>query len=78
VLYDYDNNGNLTQKIDPRLLPNTQTHVATSYVYDALNRVASQTYNDGTPAVYTYYDSSVNGIGRLTWQDTSSDFRSGD
>jgi RHS repeat-associated protein len=72
--YQYDNNGNLLQKTDPRLLADNQTHVTITYDYDALNRVKTRTYNDGTapnytdrtPAVtYTYDSVSAYGKGRL-------------
>jgi len=72
--YQYDNNGNLLQKTDPRLLADNQTHVTITYDYDALNRVKTRTYNDGTapnytdrtPAVtYTYDTVSAYGKGRL-------------
>jgi YD repeat-containing protein len=56
ISYAYDDNGNLTLKTDPRLLPNTSTHVSIAYQYDALNRVISRTYNDGTPNVSYGYD----------------------
>jgi RHS repeat-associated protein len=50
VSYQYDNNGNLTQKTDAR-------GVVSSYTYDALNRNLSTVYtNSATPAVYRYYD----------------------
>ena len=67
IQYEYDNNGNLTRKVDPRLLPNTQTHLELTYEYDALNRLTARTYNDGTPNVtYTYDTASVaNSKGRL-------------
>ena len=55
--YEYFPNGSLKKKIDPRLLPGTQTHVEVSYEYDGLNRVVSRSYNDGTPAVAYLYDS---------------------
>jgi YD repeat-containing protein len=42
ISYEYDENGNLKLKVDPRLLPNTQTHVQTTYGYDDLNRVTSR------------------------------------
>jgi RHS repeat-associated protein len=57
VTYEYDGNGNLKKKTDPRLLPNTQTHINITYDYDALNRLVSRTYNDGTPDVAYTYDS---------------------
>jgi RHS repeat-associated protein len=59
--YSYDNNGNLTSRIDAR-------NITTTYAYDALNRNYSTNYSDGTPTVYRYYDSAVNGRGRLSWQ----------
>ena len=56
ITYQYDNNGNLTNKTDAR-------SVQTSYVYDALNRVTSRSYTNEpggqltTPnVVYTYDD----------------------
>ncbi len=61
MAYDYDNNGNLTARVDAR-------DVTTTYAYDALNRNTSVSYSDGTtPAVYRYYDSATNGRGRLYW-----------
>jgi RHS repeat-associated protein len=59
VSYQYDNNGNLAQKTDARGV------VTTFGMYDALNRVTSRSYNDGTPAVTYSYDTSTRGIGRL-------------
>jgi len=65
INYLYDENGNLIQKIDPRIQAN-QTHITTTYEYDALNRIKTRTYNDGTPDVtYTYDTVSPNGKGRL-------------
>jgi len=57
----YDENGNLTQRIDAR-------NVITTYTYDALNRATSRSYSDGTPAVtYTYDGPGIaNAKGRLT------------
>lgn len=79
VTYNYDANGNLVLKIDPRdragnlTLPNcsipyTGGQVATCYEYDSLNRIKSRSYNDGTPNVtYTYDDPAVaHSLGRLT------------
>jgi YD repeat-containing protein len=34
VNYEYDASGNITKKIDPRLIPNTSTRQATTYTYD--------------------------------------------
>jgi len=68
VTYQYDDNGNLTTKTDPRLLPNTSTHILTVYQYDAHNRMTSRSYNDGTPTVTYVYDtgSVPYAKGRLT------------
>lgn len=54
--YSYDANGNMLEKIDPRLLPGSTTHVRVSYTYDALNRQTKRSYNDGTPEINYYYD----------------------
>jgi RHS repeat-associated protein len=60
VSYIYDDNDNLTTRIDAR-------GVITTYVYDELNRPTSRSYNDGTAAVTYSYDSATvpNGKGRL-------------
>jgi len=69
ISYQYDNNGNLTQRTDAR-------PVTTTINYDPLNRPTSRTYGDGTPAVSYFYDnqglpsgapafSSGSSIGRL-------------
>src|ERR1700744_720638 len=43
------------QIVDPRVIPGTTTHIATTFTYDSLNRIKTVTYNDGTPNVtYTY------------------------
>ncbi len=73
--YQYDPNGNLTQKTDAR-------GIVSTYIYDALNRNLSITYtNDpaGTPAVHRYFDGFRDGVnhqipnskGRL-WQTETS------
>ncbi len=59
VSYQYDNNGNLTQKTDARGV------VTTFATYDALNRPTTRSYSDGTPGVTYAYDSATNGKGRL-------------
>ncbi len=66
INYQYDNNGNLTQKTDAR-------GVVATYAYDALNRNTSVTYtNDpaGTPTVTHTYDGATNGKGRLWKTET--------
>jgi RHS repeat-associated protein len=68
INYQYDNNGNLTQKTDARL-------IVTTYVYDALNRNTTVSYtNDpaNTPAVARTYDGATNGKGRL-WKTETLD-----
>jgi RHS repeat-associated protein len=71
ISYQYDNNGNLTQKTDAR-------GIVSTYLYDALNRNYSIIYtNDpaNTPAVARTYDnptSGAYGIGRL-WTQTAGD-----
>lgn len=66
--YEYDANGNLTKKIDPRFVPNTSIKRTTTYEYDALGRVTTRTYNDGTPNVSYGYDAANVAFakGRLT------------
>ena len=49
IAYQYDANGNLTNKTDAR-------SISTTYGYDNLNRVKSRTYSDSTPAVSYFYD----------------------
>jgi len=58
--YQYDNNGNLTQKVDPRMTGGS--HWTTTSTYDELNRITSNVYaNDGgvTSPVYFYYDNQT-------------------
>jgi RHS repeat-associated protein len=73
ISYQYDTNGNLTLKTDPRLLSNSSTHQTTTYVYDALNRPTTRLYNDGTPTVTYIYDATGinNSKGRLTTASSS-------
>ena len=50
ITYNYDSNGNLLTKTDPR-------QITTSYSYDALNRVVTRNYSDNTtPNVSYFYD----------------------
>jgi RHS repeat-associated protein len=56
ISYSYDDNGNLTQKTDPR------SGFTTTYQYDALNRVTSRIYTGSTPTpavTYTYDSPAV-------------------
>lgn len=69
VNYDtYDDDGNLTQKTDPRT-------IVTTYVYDALHRLTSKNCSDtpASPDASFFYDQTSyngltirNGKGRLT------------
>jgi len=55
VTYTYKDFGGVDQKIDPRVIPGTSTHLTTTYGYDDYNRLQSVTFNDGTPGMtYTY------------------------
>jgi RHS repeat-associated protein len=74
ISYEYDDNGNLKKKLDSRLVESGD-HLTVTYIYDALNRLTSRSYNDGTLAksysdrtpIVTYtYDTLTNGKGRLT------------
>ena len=53
VSFQYDNNGNVTQRTDAR-----QPAVTTTYGYDKINRPITRTYSDGTPGVTYKYDSA--------------------
>lgn len=58
--YEYDDNGNLTRRIDPRKVTTTPlVYVETTFAYDALNRVTSKSYNDGTPNILYKYDAQA-------------------
>ena len=67
MAYQYDSNGNLTQKTDAR-------NVSATFSYDALDRNTTADYSDATPDVFRRYDLSANGKGRLnqTWQSGST------
>jgi len=60
ITYQYDANGNLTQKTDSR-------PVVTEYGYDALNRNTTVNYSNTTitPDITRIYDTGAYGIGRL-------------
>jgi RHS repeat-associated protein len=57
--YSYDNNGNLLEKVDPRLLSGQPLHIKSNYSYDALNRLTKKSYNDSTMEVNYYYDAQT-------------------
>lgn len=76
VQYQYDANGNLILRLDPRPRPGSLTlsacsipyegdRIATCYKYDSLNRIKTRSYNDGTPNVTYAYDTAPNGKGLL-------------
>ncbi len=56
--YGYDNNGNLTSRVDAR-------NVTTTYAYDALNRNTTVRYSNGTKDIDRHYDGATNGKGRF-------------
>jgi RHS repeat-associated protein len=70
LAYGYDNNGNLTARVDAR-------NVTTNYVYDHLSRNIITYYTPpagsgvaSTPDIRRYYDNmaiGMNGLGRLYW-----------
>jgi RHS repeat-associated protein len=71
--YQYDANGNLTQKTDAR-------GVVSSYAYDALNRNTSVDYSDTStinPDVKRFYDGAVNGKGRFWYNYAGGDASTG-
>jgi RHS repeat-associated protein len=77
ISYTYDADGNLLQKASP--VPN-QTNAAVtqtvSHAYDALHRVTSTAYSDGTVVGYVYDQTGVwgpnetNTVGRLVLENT--------
>lgn len=67
ISYQYDHNGNLTQKSQLRSIGIT---IATNYTYDAMNRVIQRSYTGEavgytTPTVKYYYDKLTNARGSL-------------
>ncbi|HKV36363.1 MAG TPA: RHS repeat-associated core domain-containing protein [Pyrinomonadaceae bacterium] len=73
VGYQYDANGNLTQKTDAR-------GVVSTYVYDALNRNTTIDYSDTAsinPDVKWFYDGATNGKGRFWYFYSGGDLSTG-
>ncbi|HKU73659.1 MAG TPA: RHS repeat-associated core domain-containing protein, partial [Pyrinomonadaceae bacterium] len=71
--YQYDANGNLTQKTDGR-------GVVSTYAYDALNRNTTIDYSDTAslnPDVTRFYDGATNGKGRFWYFYSGGDFSNG-
>jgi YD repeat-containing protein len=65
LAYGYDNNGNLTARVDAR-------NVTTTYAYDALNRNTTVRYTDGTKDIDRHYDNPTankNGLGRFWYSN---------
>lgn len=62
--YDYDHNGNLVRKWDGRAFAPSQNspqilNLNIVYSYDALNRLLTTNYSDGTPGVTRTYDNTA-------------------
>jgi RHS repeat-associated protein len=72
IAYQYDANGNLTQKTDPR-------GIVSTHVYDAVNRNTTIDYSDTSinPDVKRFYDGATNGIGRFWYFYKGGDFTNG-
>ena len=71
--YQYDANGNLTQKTDPR-------GVVSTYVYDVLNRNTTTDFSDTAsinPDIKRFYDGATNGKGRFWYFYKGGDFSTG-
>jgi RHS repeat-associated protein len=62
MAYGYDNNGNLTARVDAR-------NVTTTYAYDALNRNTTVRYTDGTKDIDRHYDGAIKGKGRFWYSN---------
>ncbi|MCM3873838.1 MAG: hypothetical protein ND895_24380, partial [Pyrinomonadaceae bacterium] len=72
VTYQYDSNGNLTQKTDARSIVST-------YVFDALNRNTTVDYSDTAinPDIKRFYDGATNGKGRFWYSYAGGDYSTG-
>jgi RHS repeat-associated protein len=61
ISYTYDANDNLLTKTSPAPNQTGSATVTTSYQYDALNRITSKSYSDGTtPPASFFYDKDPN------------------
>ncbi|HEY6803608.1 MAG TPA: DUF4214 domain-containing protein [Pyrinomonadaceae bacterium] len=74
--YAYDNNGNLSSRVDAR-------SIIATYGYDSLNRLVTITYADGAPPanssiisdmprVDRYYDGASKGKGKIWYETTTA------
>ena len=81
ITYSYDANGNVLSRVAPLENQTGSSTVTTAYAYDALNRLTSKSYSDGTAGAIYYYDqndpfgvSIANPIGRRVaeWVGTGS------
>jgi len=73
VSYQYDNNGNLTQRTDAR-------GVVSIFAYDPLNRNTTIDYSDTpsiNPDVSRFYDGATNGIGRFWYNYSGGNYSVG-
>jgi RHS repeat-associated protein len=73
VGYQYDANGNVTQRTDPR-------GVVSTYAYDALNRNITIDYSDTAsinPDLKRFYDGAIKGKGRFWYNYSGGDFSTG-
>jgi RHS repeat-associated protein len=82
--YTYDSNGNVISKTAPEPNQTGSALVTITYKYDALNRITSRSYSDGTPTANFVYDkcptsgcpsgysATPNTVGRLVESYTSN------
>ncbi|HLJ85745.1 MAG TPA: RHS repeat-associated core domain-containing protein [Candidatus Angelobacter sp.] len=81
IAYQYDANGNLTQKTAPAPNQTGSATVTTAYAYDHLNRLTETSHSDGTPITLYGYDETsgwgntlANTIGRRSSATTFKSF----
>ncbi len=79
ISYAYDADGNLITKTAPAPNQTGSATVTTTFAYDALHRLKSKTYSDGTPTATYNYDETApwgwplaNPIGRKTTESVSN------